>query len=55
MTAPTDPTLLNLYRGALRDIADVLADATSEEAQAALEIASDALTHALDEMEAQPC
>ncbi|MDR7037429.1 hypothetical protein J2X36_002176 [Methylobacterium sp. BE186] len=53
MTRPADPTLTALYENALRDIAEILADATEEVALAALQIAADALTHALDEMEAR--
>lgn len=54
MAAPSNPTLLSLYEGALRDIAEILVDATESEALEALQIAADALTHRLDEMEARP-
>lgn len=44
-------TLLQLYANALREIAEVLATDHDDAVQTALEIATDALTHA----EAAPC
>ncbi|GJE43493.1 hypothetical protein [Methylobacterium soli] len=55
MPRSADLTLAALYENALRDIAEILAGASGPEAMAALEIAADALTHALDEMEAGTC
>ncbi|WP_162560838.1 hypothetical protein [Methylobacterium durans] len=55
MTRPADPTLLELYENALRDIAEILADATEEVALAALQIAADVLADRLNEMEVRQC
>lgn len=51
----SDETLISLYEHALRDIAEILEACDDATALAALEIAADALTHRMDEMEAQSC